>query len=208
VWLGVVFFGVSYRAIDDHAIADGVMFALGGALFLIAGVVRHDLRFQVHWDLPGLVGGAIMLYALAAYPVIGTLSGHLFPAAPVFGLAPCPSAIFTVGLLLWTRPRVPLYALVVPLFWLFAQTPAQALALGVVADVARSIVGVVGTAVLVWRDYTALRERLIGAALLVVAVLCLGHDDRLIALGLLFLAAMVIRSVIRRPGGPVPARAG
>jgi len=39
---------------------------------------------QVKWDLLGAIGGIFMLYALA-YPVIGALTGHYFPAAPVFG---------------------------------------------------------------------------------------------------------------------------
>src|SRR5579864_5995054 len=40
VWLGVVFFGMYYSALSDHALATGAMFVLGGVLFLIAGVVR------------------------------------------------------------------------------------------------------------------------------------------------------------------------
>jgi hypothetical protein len=206
VWLGIVFFAVFYRPLDDHALAHAALFVLGGALFLLAGVIRQDLRFQPpRWDLLGVSGGAIMLYALADYPVIGALTGHSFPAAPLFGLAPCPSAIFTAGLLLWTRPRVPLYVLVVPLVWLMAQAPTEALALGVVADVARPVVGVLVAALLVWRDHRAWRERLIAGVILALTVLSLGHDEVLMALGGGFLVATLVWWSRRRPGGPVPA---
>jgi hypothetical protein len=207
-WLGVVFFAIFYRPLNDHALAAAAMFVLGGALFLLAGVIRQDLQFQPpRWDLWGVTGGAIMLYALAAYPVIGVLTGHDFPAAPLFGLAPCPSAIFTAGLLLWTRPRLPLYVLVVPLVWLLAQAPTEALALGVVADVARPVVGALATALLVWRDYRAGRERLIAGSILALAILCLGQDELLMALGGIFLVATFVRWSLRRRGGPVPATA-
>src|SRR5215471_5624483 len=123
VWLAIVFFRIYYTPLNDHSPAYAVMFGLGGALFLFAGVIRDELEFQAKWDAFGLIGGVFMLYALA-YPVIDALTGHVFPAAPVFGVAPCPSAIFTVGLLLWTRPGMPLYVLVVPLIWLMTQAPA------------------------------------------------------------------------------------
>ena len=67
-WLGIVFFGIFYSPLNNHALAAGAMFVLGGALFLIPGAVRPRLQFEPHWDLPGVVGGAVMLYALAIYP--------------------------------------------------------------------------------------------------------------------------------------------
>ena len=204
LWLGIVFFGIYYSPISDHALAAGAMFALGGVLWLIAGVIGQDLQFQPRWDVWGVAGGVFMLYALAAYPLIGISTGHVFPAAPVFGLAPCPSVIFTAGLLLWTRPRMPMYVVVVPLFWLLAQTPADALAIGVVADVARPVVGVIATGLLIWREYADLRNRLIAYALLALAVLWLGQDVLLMALGCIFLAGGLIWWFIRRPVGRVP----
>ena len=205
VWLGVVFFGIFYNTIRAGVMATGAMFVLGGVLFLIAGVVRQDLKFEARWDLFGVTGGAFMLYALA-YPLIDAFTGHYFPAAPVFGLAPCPSTVFTAGLLLWTRPPMPMYVLVVPLVFLLSQNPAEALAMGVVADVARVPVGVIATALLIWRDYGAARDRLFaGALLLVVLVLGLFHDDRLMQMGGVVLLAMFVRWFLRQARGPIAA---
>jgi hypothetical protein len=207
VWLAIVFFGIYYTPLNDHSPAYAVMFALGGALFLLAGVIRQDLEFQPKWDALGILGGVFMLCALA-YPVIDALTGHVFPAAPVFGVAPCPSAICTVGLLLWTRPGMPMYVLVVPLVWLMAQAPADALAVGVVADVARVPFGAVAAALLVWREYRATRERLVAGAILLVAVLFMGNDVVLMALGGIYLLATLSMWYFGRHSGRPLAAAG
>lgn len=46
-------------------------------------------------------------------PSLGVAIGHTYPAQPTFGL-PCPTTIFTFGLLLWVRPPVPWSLLVIP----------------------------------------------------------------------------------------------
>jgi hypothetical protein len=59
----------------------------------------------------------LIAYARLAYPVTGYLFGRVFPAAPTFS-APCPTTIFTFGLLLWAEDRrLPLYLSVIPLLW-------------------------------------------------------------------------------------------
>jgi hypothetical protein len=58
----------------------------------------------------------MVLYAAAVYPVLGSLGGHGYPYALVLGVAPCPTTIFTFGLLLMARPAVPrLFA--IPILW-------------------------------------------------------------------------------------------
>ena len=200
VWLAIVFFGIYYTPLNDHSPAYAVMFALGGALFFVAGVIRRDLQFQPKWDLLGVTGGIFMVYALA-YPLIDAVTGHEFPAAPVFGVAPCPSTIFTAGLLLWTRPGMPMYVLVAPLVWLMSQTPAEALAMGVVADVARVPVGASTMALLVWREYPAWRARLIGGAVLLLAIAMMGSDFSLMELGAVYLVAAFAAWWFRQSSG-------
>jgi hypothetical protein len=55
-------------------------------------------------------------YALVVYPLIGYAAGQRYPATPTFGL-PCPTVIFTFGVLLWATPRIPLRLLVIPALW-------------------------------------------------------------------------------------------
>ena len=51
-----------------------------------------------------------------SYPALGDALGHRYPAAPTFGL-PCPTTIFTIGLLLWAAHRMPRAVLVIPIVW-------------------------------------------------------------------------------------------
>jgi hypothetical protein len=59
--------------------------------------------------------------------------GHVYPAVPVLGLAPCPTTLLTVGLLLWGRAPVPRAAVVAPLAWSLVGL-AAAVNLGMVED--------------------------------------------------------------------------
>jgi hypothetical protein len=194
VWVGIVFHAIYYRTLNPHALAYAALFVLGGLLFLRAGVLHTDLAFQPRWEPLPVLGGLFMLYALAIYPLLGMLAGHVFPAAPLFGLAPCPTTIFTFGLLLWSRPRVPVYVLVVPLVWAMIATRG-ALASGVLEDVVMPIAALGGTALLVWRDWPATRPRVLAGVLLAVGlVLCvLSQDIILLAVGVLFLTVAFVR---------------
>jgi hypothetical protein len=151
LWMGIVYHGLFFSQINPAAIGFGALFIIQGVLFLWAGVVRPGLVFQARFDGGGLLGGAFIVFAMLVYPIIGTLLGHGYPQSPSFGVAPCPTTIFTFGLLVWTAARVPKYLLVIPLLWSFIGFSA-ALTLGVREDTGLLVAGLVGTAVLVWRD--------------------------------------------------------
>jgi hypothetical protein len=114
-------------------------------------VLRHGLSFRARGDLYGLVGGLFIAYAMVLYPLLGLALGHHYPQSPVFGVAPCPITIFTFGLLLWTDARVPRYVPVIPLLWSPLGVMA-ALSLGIREDVGLLVAGLLGTALLLWRD--------------------------------------------------------
>jgi hypothetical protein len=96
-----------------------------------------------------------------------------------------------------------MYVLVVPFIWLMAMTPAAAIAMSVVGDVARPIVGVIATSMLAWRDYEVARERLIGGALVALAIVFVGHIELLMGLGGAFLLVAFAGWVLQRAGGPL-----
>jgi hypothetical protein len=100
---------------------------------------------------------------------------------------------------------MPVYVLVVPLVWLMAQTPVDALAMSVVADVARVPVGAVTAALLVWREYHAGRERQVAGVILVLALFLVGNDTLLMALGGLYLLATLVSWYVHRHGGGATA---
>jgi hypothetical protein len=113
--------------------------------------VRPRLGFAARADGYGLAGGLFILYAMLIYPLIGAALGHGYPQSPSFGVAPCPTTIFTLGLLLWTGARVPRWLLVIPVLWSFIGVSA-AVTLGIREDTGLLVAGVVGAALLLWRD--------------------------------------------------------
>lgn len=151
LWMGAVYHLVFFRAINPAATIFGAMFLVQGIAFLFAGTIRHDLRFTGRNDRYGWTGGLFVLYALLLYPVLGAALGHGYPQAPMFGVAPCPTTIFTFGLLLWTRGRVPAWLLLIPGLWALIGVSA-ALTLGILEDTGLFVAGLVGIGLLLARN--------------------------------------------------------
>jgi hypothetical protein len=78
-------------------------------------------------------GWLLILYAIVVYPLVGVLDGHVYPAAPTFGVTPCSLVIYTFGMLMLLRGRAPWSLLVIPIIWSVIGGSA-ALLLGVVQD--------------------------------------------------------------------------
>jgi hypothetical protein len=88
----------------------------------------------------------LVAYALVGYPLLGSLAGHRYPQVPTFGV-PCPTTIFTLGVLLWHGERSWL-VLAIPLAWTAIGTVA-ALQLSVPQDFGLGAAGLVTVVVLV-----------------------------------------------------------
>ena len=150
IWMGVVYHLWFFSAINKAAIGFAAFFVLQGILFFIAGVLKQQLTFRFSSNLYGIVGSVFLVYALIVYPVLGYWLGHRYPAIPTFGL-PCPTTIFTFGLLLWTNRRVPLYVLAIPLAWTFLGFWA-AISLGMIEDLGLLMAGLLGSMLIIFRD--------------------------------------------------------
>lgn len=90
------------------------------------------------------------MYALVIYPALGYLLDHGYPAAPTFGV-PCPTTIFTFGILLCTDSRIPLYLLPIPLAWSLIGFWA-AISLGITEDFGLLAAGLIGSLLIVLRN--------------------------------------------------------
>jgi hypothetical protein len=53
----------------------------------VAAVLGKDVGFGSvpSWRL--VIAGTMIVYALVIYPLLGMLSGHTYPSAPIFGVA-------------------------------------------------------------------------------------------------------------------------
>ena len=107
-----------FSRVNPAARAFAILFGIE-ALLLAASpwIFSNPLSIMIKADARSICGMALIVFAMLVYPVWGQLSGHVYPAAPVFGVAPCPTAIFTTGVLLmgnWPSIRL---LLIIPGIW-------------------------------------------------------------------------------------------
>ncbi|MDX1617318.1 MAG: DUF6064 family protein [Balneolaceae bacterium] len=161
IWMGGLYHLMFFSTINGAAYLFGAFFILQGVLFLFAGAGRRQPEFEFMFrnDAYGWTGSLFILYAVLIYPVIGSLLGHSYPQAPLFGVAPCPTTIFTFGILLWTRGRVPGWLLVIPTLWSIVGFLA-ALRLGIREDIGLLVAGLVGAAMLLYRNRHQAQKRM------------------------------------------------
>jgi len=117
IWMGVFYHILNFSVINPAAWVFGIVFILQGLLFLVAGTFPGKLSFRFTSGTLPIIGSMFMLYAMVIYPLLGLFFGHVYPAAPMFGVAPCPTTIFTIGILLWATNKVPVYLLLIPFLW-------------------------------------------------------------------------------------------
>ena len=147
-WMAVAYHAAFFTAINPAAWLFAAVFLLGAACLAWQGVARSRLRFTFRRDGWGWAGAGLIAYALVAYPLLGLALGHRYPETPTFGL-PCPTTIFTIGLLLWAVPPMPRSVLVVPALWAVVGSTAAFLLgvyqdLGLIAAAAAAVVAFFG----------------------------------------------------------------
>ena len=115
-WSGAIYHMEYFSRINSVAYFFGSTFILQGILFFYVGVIRRKMEFKFKPQLTHIVGVVLIVYSLFIYRVIGYYQGHIFPAAPTFGV-PCPTTIYTFGIILFSIHRVPWYLVIIPLLW-------------------------------------------------------------------------------------------
>ena len=101
-----------YDPINFAARYFAIGFALQALLLVWVGVIRDRLRF----DSARWIGIALVIYALAIHPLTAPLSGRPWTQAEIFGLAPDPTVIATLGVLV-AAARPHWLLLIMPLLW-------------------------------------------------------------------------------------------
>ena len=154
LWTGVVYHMMYFTTIEGAAWAFGAAFAIEGIGFAWTGAARGRLRFRFSPSLYGWAGLGLVIYSLAATPLIGSLAGHGWLRAPMFGVAPAPVTLFTLGMLLLSERRVPHHLAVIPLLWCLIGGTAAWL-LNVAEDLALPLAGVAAMALVLWKNRRA-----------------------------------------------------
>lgn len=106
-----------FSAVNNAAYAFGVLFSLAALIFLVEGVIRGQMRFAIVAGSRAWLATVLVIYSLLVYPLVGLLAMHPYPETPLFGVAPCPTTIFTLGLLLLVGHPRPWLLAAIPLLW-------------------------------------------------------------------------------------------
>lgn len=163
LWLlnGIGYHWMYFAHINPAARVFGAAFVLQAILFFIAAKPRN----QCHM-LSGpraYAGWAMLTYAVVVYPLIGAWAGHTYPRSPILGVAPCPTTIYTLGLLLAFVGRTPRHLFVIPLLWSGLSLSA-AVSLGIWEDFGLGLSGLVSLAFLVLPGLDKPARATVGAA--------------------------------------------
>jgi hypothetical protein len=152
-WTAIAYHFTFFTDINSAAWLFGAAFLFGALWFGWVGVIRSRLRFLLRGGIRGWIGGLLILYALVIYPLIGYLLGHRYPAVPTFGL-PCPTTIFTIGVLFFAAAPLPRSVFAVPVLWSAVGSMA-AFQLGVLQDLGLLAAGLCGIAAAIFAPEAA-----------------------------------------------------
>lgn len=152
LWMGVVYHLTFFASINPAATAFGILFLVQAAILAWWARASAASWTPLAGSLGTRAGKALIAYALLGYPLIGYLAGHRYPDTPTFGV-PCPTTIFTLGVVLWSPWAVRWWVVVIPLLWAVIATSAAA-QLSVPQDYGLAVAGVI-TLLLLTRRYVA-----------------------------------------------------
>jgi hypothetical protein len=147
LWIAIAFHATRYATIHWGGIYFAGAFGLEALLLVWAGILRGRLTFDRRGDAVGQAGLAIFLFALLVQPLIGLLFGRGWRQIEVFGIAPDPTAVGTLGILLLTAGRARWELIAVPVLWC-AFSGATLLAMGTPAGwvmLAAAVLAVLGS---------------------------------------------------------------
>ena len=139
IWMGVVYHLLYFSNINPAAYVFGPVFILQGIIFLR---FRNRLKYEFKAAWKAYTGLLFIIFSLLVYPYLSFYNGHVFPETPTFGL-PCPTVIFTFGILLLLKKKPRWYIYLIPFLWSLLGFSA-AVQLGIKEDFGLFVAGVVG----------------------------------------------------------------
>jgi hypothetical protein len=140
VFTGFGYHLLFFATINPIAPVFAAFFVLEGLLLLASAIRPGSLRLALGQDIRSLAGLVTIAYALVIYPALGFWAGHGGMAGPMFGVAPCPTTIFTLGVLMIARGAWVIWLSVIPILWSLIGL-AAAIQLGIPEDLAMPVAG-------------------------------------------------------------------
>jgi uncharacterized protein DUF6064 len=113
-WVAWAFVWRRYATINWAAMYFVWLFAIEAVLLGWLGVVRNGLPFRAGKSTASVTGVVLLAFAVFVYPLLAPAAGWDWRQAEVFGIAPDPTVIGTLGILLIAESRARTGLLVVP----------------------------------------------------------------------------------------------
>jgi hypothetical protein len=114
-WIAWAYLGRSYATINWAAVYFAYGFVLQ-ALLLVLGGAAGLVKFTKPESRLAPAGLGLFVFALLIQPLIGPLLGRSWSEIELFGLAPDPTVVATLGVLL-AADRIRFVLMIVPLLW-------------------------------------------------------------------------------------------
>jgi hypothetical protein len=150
VWMALAYHLAFFAGLTPAAYVFAAAFLIEAALLVRHGLRTRRLHFAAFRE-PSMtiVGSVLIAFALVGYPTLAYALGQRYPAIPTFGL-PCPTVIFTFGLLTWCVRPVPWSVLLIPTAWALLGTTA-ALSFGARQDFGLLAAAIIALGFMLWR---------------------------------------------------------
>lgn len=151
-WVGWAYQMQTYATYNWAGTYFGWAFVAQGALLLAIGLLGGlDRETEQRLDAPGWIGCGLGAFGIAGFPFLIPLLGRSWSTVEIFGIAPDPTVVATLGLAL-TGERTYGWLFVVPLLWCFV-TGATSWVLGATTGLITAGAGVVALAAALWRMF-------------------------------------------------------
>lgn len=138
---GIGYHYLFFTTINPAAALFAGFFVLQAILLAASAVSTKTMPFETGRDFRSMAGAAFIIYAMLIYPILGILAGHGLMKGPMFGVAPCPTTIFTIGMLLLARGSWVAWLSIIPFLWSLFGLGA-ALQLGIPEDFGLPVAGI------------------------------------------------------------------
>jgi hypothetical protein len=117
LWTAWAYLLRHYDTINWAARYFAVGFVIETLLLIWTGAIRGHLSFQPYRDWISKAGMGLFVFVLVGQPLIGPLVGRDWKQAEIFGVAPDPTVLATLGILLTVDTRPPWGLMIIPLIW-------------------------------------------------------------------------------------------
>ena len=149
LWNGAVFCLLFWSTIYKLAYIFAALFVIQGALLILA-LLRSDIVISFHPDWKSVIGIILIIYSMAGYQIFGYFLGHIYPNFFAFGLVPCPTTIFTIGLFMMTYGKIPGYYLIIPV--IVSTGGFMVIPMGILEDIGLILAGIFGIVLILRKD--------------------------------------------------------